>query len=280
MQALHTATHRLCDAGVNVDVAVLYIVLCVDVVSYHINSTQQFIMEPTFSSPASLSSVTPELQAQIDAAVAALPAAHRRAPYKGEIVDSKEAALQRLQDWAFTHGFAIAIESGSKNRVRFECVHHKKKTKNCRKTAEDDRVRVKTKTQSKDCQFELYISQQKRLGGQWGIGSTCLHHNHAPNPDPFQYIQHRSKRPRYSDALAAATTHLGVISYKASAAILHKDGLELDRKQYNNLRRQASSGRELTRQAELELLLGDLEQEGLHPRVRSEYILDEQGLPT
>jgi len=164
--------------------------------------------------------------------------------------------------------------------VRFECVHHGKQTKNSRKIAEDARVRVETKTQSKGCQFELYISQQKRLGGQWGIGSTCLHHNHAPNPDPFQYIQHRGKRPRYSDALAAATTHSGVISYTASAAILRKDGLELDRKQYNNLRQQASSGRELTRQAELELLLGDLEQEGFHPRVRAEYILDEQGLPT
>jgi hypothetical protein len=123
-------------------------------------------MEPTFSSPASLSSVTPELQAQIDAAVAALPAAHRRAPYKGEIVDSKEAALQRLQDWAFTHGFAIAIESGSKNRVRFKCAHHKKKTRNTRKTAEDGCVRIETKIQSKDCQFELYISQQKRLDDQ------------------------------------------------------------------------------------------------------------------
>ncbi len=108
-------------------------------------------MEPTFSSPASLNSVTPELQAQIDAAIATLPAAHQRAPYKGEIVDSKEAALQRLQDWAFTHGFAIAIESGSKNRVWFECVHHKKKTRNTRKTTEDDRTQVETKTQSKDC---------------------------------------------------------------------------------------------------------------------------------
>jgi hypothetical protein len=33
-------------------------------------------MEPTFSSPTSLSSVTPELQTLIDAAVVALPVAH------------------------------------------------------------------------------------------------------------------------------------------------------------------------------------------------------------
>ena len=224
-------------------------------------------MEPTFSSALASGSVTPQLQAQINAAVAALPASHRTAPYKGEIVESKEAALQRLQDWAFTYGFTIATESGTADRIRFECVHHGKKTRNTRKTSEDERVRVETKTQSRDCKFEMYISQQKRLGSRWGIGSTCLHHNHAPNPDPFQYIQHRTKRPGYSEALAAAKTHSGVISYTASAAILRKEGWELDRKKYNNLRRQASSGKELTRQGELELVLGDLEQEGLHLRV-------------
>jgi hypothetical protein len=73
-------------------------------------------------------------------------------------VELKEAALQQLQDWAFTHGFAIATEFASAKRVRFECVHYKKSTKNCRKTLEDARIRVKTKTQSRNCQFELYIS--------------------------------------------------------------------------------------------------------------------------
>lgn len=237
-------------------------------------------MEPTFSSTVSLSSVTPELQAQIDAAVAALPAAHRQAPVKSEIVESKEAALEQLQNQAFTYGFAIAIESSSAKCMRFDCVHHKKSTKNSCKTPEDAWIRVETKTQSQNYNFELYISQQKRLSGQWSIGSTCLHHNHAPNPDPFQYIQHRSKQPGYSNALAAANTYSGVISYLASAAILRKDSLEIDRKQYNNLQRQASSSKELTRQAKLELLLRDLKREGLHLRSRTKYILDEQGLPT
>jgi hypothetical protein len=147
-------------------------------------------------------------------------------------------------------------------------------------TSEDARKRVETKTQSRDCQFKLYISMQKRLGGQWGIGSTCLRHNHAANPDPSQYIQHRAKRPGYAEALAIAETHRGVISYTASAEILRKQGLEeIERKKYYNLRRQAKSGGKLTRQ-ELQLLLGDLDQEGLHPRSRSEYILDEEGIPT
>jgi hypothetical protein len=230
-------------------------------------------MEPTFSSPASMSSVTLELQAQIDAAVAALPAVHRQAPFKGEIVKSKETALQRLQDWAFIHGFAIATESDSVHRMQFVYVHHKKNTKNTCKTSEDACVCVETATQSKDCKFELYISQQKRLSGQWSIGSTCLHHNHPPNPDPFQYIQHRGKQPGYDTALAIAAMHSGVIGYTASAAILCKDGIEIDHKTYNNLRRQVSSGKDLTRQAELE-------QEGLHLCVQDEYILDKHSIQT
>jgi hypothetical protein len=63
-----------------------------------------------------------------------------------------------------------------------------------------------------------------------------------------------------------------VIGYTALAAILRKDSLELDRKKYNNLRRDANAGKALTRQEELELLLRDLEQEGLHPYVRDEYV--------
>jgi hypothetical protein len=59
-------------------------------------------MEPTFSSAASVTTVTPELAAQIEAAIAALPAAHRLLPQEQEMVESKEAALQQLQNWAFT----------------------------------------------------------------------------------------------------------------------------------------------------------------------------------
>jgi hypothetical protein len=43
---------------------------------------------PSFASLVSASIVTPELQAHIDAAIAALPPAHCRPPTKGEIVES------------------------------------------------------------------------------------------------------------------------------------------------------------------------------------------------
>jgi hypothetical protein len=165
----------------------IYLALYVVLVSYRLS---YFIMEPTFSSAASVTTVTPVLAAQIQAATAALPAAHRVAPQEREIVESKDTAFLRLQNWAFTQGFALATESTKPKRVVFHCTHHKKTTKNCRKTAEANRQRVQTQTQARGCQFSLYISKTQRADGQWSIGSTCLHHNYAPNPDPFQYIQH------------------------------------------------------------------------------------------
>jgi hypothetical protein len=189
-------------------------------------------MEPTFAAEASASTVTPGLAAQIEAAIAALPAARRLAPQEREIVDSPEAAFVQLQDWAFTHGFALAKESGKANQVRYQYTHYKDKTKNWRKTAEADRERVETKTQSRGCKFGLYVSKQKRLEGRWAIGSTCLEHNHAPNPDPFQYIQHRDKKPGYFQAVQLATSYRGTLSYSQSAEILQKDNLELGRREY------------------------------------------------
>jgi hypothetical protein len=63
-----------------------------------------------------------------------------------------------------------------------------------------------------------------------------------------------------------------VISYAALAAILCKDSLELNCKKYNNLRQDANAGKSISKQEELELLLRDLEQEGLHLRVKDRYV--------
>jgi hypothetical protein len=230
-------------------------------------------MEPKFTVAASTSTVTPRLASQIETAIARLPAAHRIPPEDQEIVESPEAAFTRLQDWAFIHGFALVKESSRKNRVIFECIHHKTATKNSRKTLEANRERVETKTQARGCKFGLYVSKQKRFGDRWALGSSCLEHNHAPNPDPFEYLQHRNKRPGHFQAVELATSHRGTLSYSQSAEILRKDNLELDRKKYYNLQRKEGRG-ELTRQEELQLLLETLDNEGIHPRIRAEYELD------
>lgn len=83
---------------------------------------------PTFPFVASTSTVTLELQSQIDAAIAALPPTHRIPPTKGEIVESPDAGFVRLQDWAFTYKFALVIESAGSVRTVFRCTHYQKKT--------------------------------------------------------------------------------------------------------------------------------------------------------
>src|SRR5277367_1482505 len=116
-------------------------------------------MEPTFAATAS-ETVTAELAAQLSAAIEALPPAHRLAPVEQEPAESRDAAFVRLQDWSFTKGFALVKESaktykGQVVRVYFDCIHHKKDTKNSRKLEEDDRKRVQTRTQANGCKFSL-----------------------------------------------------------------------------------------------------------------------------
>jgi hypothetical protein len=233
---------------------------------------------PTFASALSLSSVTPELQAQINEAVAALPAAHRRPPIKGEIIESPDSGHVRLQNWAFIHGFSLVIESANTERTIFRCSHHLKKPRNTQKTAEADRQRVKTYTQARGCEFCIYVSKQKKLRGRWAISFNInkLAHNHAPNPDPFIYLPYRPKRPGYTEALELASTLQGVVGYSAASQILKKNGWEIDQKKFYNLLRNEEKGT-LTRQEELLLILKTLENKGLHPRVREEYILDKNG---
>jgi hypothetical protein len=80
------------------------------------------------AAPTSLSPVTPELAAAIAEATKALLPTHLLPPVAGEAFDDKKQAFPRINDWAFTQGFAVATESGPTNRARFECTHHHKKT--------------------------------------------------------------------------------------------------------------------------------------------------------
>ena len=125
-------------------------------------------MEPTFTATAS-KTVTAELRAQLDAAVATIPPAHCLNPVEQERFELNDAAFVCLQNWAFTKGFAFVKESAkTKNgqvvRVYLDCVHHKKVTKNSRKLKEEERKRVQTRTQANDCKFSLVISFEEQLG--------------------------------------------------------------------------------------------------------------------
>jgi hypothetical protein len=120
---------------------------------------------------------------------AALPPAHRLNPTEDELSDSREAAYLRLQDWAFTKGFAFVTESAKTHKgqvmhVYLECVHYKKGTRNTCKLAKEDQQRVQTKTQLNSCKFSVGIYYNK-AAGCWRIQSKTLLHNYALNLDPF-----------------------------------------------------------------------------------------------
>jgi len=122
------------------------------------------------AAPTSLSPVTPELAAAIAEATKALPPTHLLPPVAGEAFDDKKQAFLRINDWAFTQGFAIVTESGPANRVRFECTQHHKKTRNWRKTALEERERVEAKSMAKGCKWAIYISQRKDSGNKFILG--------------------------------------------------------------------------------------------------------------
>lgn len=73
-------------------------------------------------------SLPSDLQATVVKFVQQLPDLHCEEPIDGEQYLWPNQILNRLQDFAFTKGFAVVTLSGSqtKGRMRFGCVHHGK----------------------------------------------------------------------------------------------------------------------------------------------------------
>src|SRR5256885_518842 len=105
-----------------------------------------------------MSTILPDLQAQINKVIANIPPDHLEAPVHGTAVTSPQAAYEQVQDWAFSQGYAFAIESATDSRVRFECIHHKEETKNCRKLQEEEKSRPNSHIHARGCKYMLYVS--------------------------------------------------------------------------------------------------------------------------
>lgn len=96
--------------------------------------------------------------------------------------------------------------------------------------------------------------------------------------DPFQYVQHKGKRPGYAGAVASATAMRSVISYAKASRILSAQGLELSRNEYYNLEREENKGA-LSKAEELTLLLDYLEQDDFRVRLLEQYDVNDTGEP-
>jgi hypothetical protein len=215
-------------------------------------------MNPVQSSAAS--TVTSLLASQITIATKVLPPAHLLTPVHGESFKTPDEALRRLQDWAFTQGFAVVTESKRKGRCIFHCIHHKKKTRNSRKTVTEDRKRLGTAIMVKGYTWSVYVSQRAATQDAWILGWTHEDHSHTPNPDPFTFAAHKAKKPGYREAVDKALVHRGAASYSTSSRLLRKEGLPvLTAKEYYNLCRKADTGGKLTNQQEIQVITKYLE---------------------
>ncbi|KAF8457102.1 hypothetical protein BDZ91DRAFT_786041 [Kalaharituber pfeilii] len=107
-------------------------------------------------------SLPKELVSVVIKVVEEMPELHCEEPMDGEQYAWPNMALDRLQDYAFTKGFAVVTLSGSekKGRIRYGCVHHGKPRDTRKLEAEDSEVqrRRQTNTQAKECLWAISIN--------------------------------------------------------------------------------------------------------------------------
>ena len=96
--------------------------------------------------------LAPEAADAFDAAVAAFPEAHLRAPIVGERFPSQEAAMRRLQDFAFAESTcAVKGRKSGRSTLHAVCLHQGTATRNTRKLTEEERKRPQTHVNQGGC---------------------------------------------------------------------------------------------------------------------------------
>jgi hypothetical protein len=183
-----------------------------------------------------MTTISAALHCQLAEAIEAIPTTHLNAPVAGEAVADPDAFYIRLQDWAFSQGYAF-VKSSGKNEVRrrFKCFHHQAVTRNTRKLEEKDRRRVATHVREGNCKFECYISVWKTRGDQWVFNYTHTIHNHPPAVDPFQLEPHHHRRPGHAQAIEVGKLLRGSVGYSVALEVMSKEDLYLGRKEFYNL---------------------------------------------
>lgn len=97
------------------------------------------------------------LEDRICQAIELIPPAHCVAPIDDEIFSSLEQGKLRLQNYAFTQGFALASTSFQKDKtvLILDCTWHGKKTRNTRHIEDEDRLRQGNKVFFDNCTVKV-----------------------------------------------------------------------------------------------------------------------------
>ena len=197
----------------------------------------------------------PDACERVERAVRALPTGYLDYPQNGEVFESAEACLRRLQGFALSQGFAVVKASGSllskRPRIQYKCVHYGQKTRNTRQLEDHvqrdiegvittRRQRQNTQILKKQCPWTVYLC--KRVGARdiatLSLNVTNPQHSHSMAPNPLQYKQHEKLLEEYAKAARVAAFHReSFLPYSVSQRILEKEGLSLSRSDYYNLHR-------------------------------------------
>jgi hypothetical protein len=119
-----------------------------------------------------MASIIKDVSNAIAKVLATTPPAHLLDPVDDEVYPSAQAGFDRLQDYAFSKGFCVVVESSTlaesakHKNLRLACIHHKIATRNTRKLdnevgEESNRTQQHTMTKAKDCQWYMFISYKR-----------------------------------------------------------------------------------------------------------------------
>lgn len=222
-----------------------------------------------------MASALPSVPNKLQRACRAIAANHKVQPIDGEIFADRDAGILRIQDFAFTQGFAVVItheDKAVRQMVTLECTRHGKKTRNTRGLSEAERKRHATHTQFLECPYKVKLRFRKKTS-DWKLSVTNREHNHEMLEDPFQLLEHRCRDPdraaACAEAVALRETHQ---PYSAARRILGVKGLRLSQKEYYNL---VSFDKARTPAQEVQYALKPLETRGFHVRVKEKYLVEQ-----
>lgn len=177
------------------------------------------------------------LEDRIRSALALIPPAHRLPPVDNEIFSSLDEGKLRLQNYAFTQGFALASTSFQKGKtiLILDCTRHGNRTRNTRHIEDEDRLRRGNKVLFDNCRYRLRLKFKDDV---WRLVVTNTEHSHELSKDPFSFRQHKDKDPNRSITLQQAEHLRGAgIKYRQALRALNIQGLRLSKDDYYNLAR-------------------------------------------
>lgn len=173
-----------------------------------------------------MSQISPlSLDDRIRQAMELMPPAHRLVPVDNETFSSLEEGKLRLQNYAFTQGFALASTSFQKGKtiLILDCTRHGKKTRNTRHIEDEDRLRQGNKVFFDNCRYRVRL---KLKDATWRLVITNTEHSHDLASDPFSLRQHIDKDPNRSVAIKQAENlHGAGIKYRQALRAVNIQGL-------------------------------------------------------